>query len=209
VKATDPDTESVITYSIEGGDPEGHFLIRSTSQGGAISIQRNLDYETVRNYRLRVKASDGVRDVFTFVFIAVTNINDNPPVFEDMEMKVSIQEESIPQDCIFIVRAYDPDVGDRSLPQGIYYFVDKKAQESFSIHPTTGCVRVRKPLDRDPPNGVPFHQAFVGAFDEYGNTTTKLFTLIELIVNLTDINDNFPILNSVILFKILSCNPFF
>jgi len=61
-----------------------------------------------------------------------------------MEKRVTIQEEIIPQDCIFTVSAYDPDIGDRSLPQGIFYFVDKKAQHSFSVDSKTGCVRARK-----------------------------------------------------------------
>lgn len=137
----------MISYSIEDGDPEGNFHMRSTSQGGIIYIQRNLDYETVRSYNLRIKASDSLSEVFTFVSITVTNVNDNPPVFEDMEKTVTILEETIPQGCIFTVSAYDPDVGDRRLPQGIFYFVDKKAQEFFSVNPTTGCVRLRKVTD--------------------------------------------------------------
>jgi len=197
VQATDPDTESEIVYSIVSGDPEKHFTIKSTSINGEIYIDKQLDYEKVREYILKVRASDSLHVADTEVRITVTNVNDELPIFEEMNDSTIITEESTPPDCIFRVKAYDPDIGSRSLPQNISYSVlVRPNSDSFSVD-YNGCVRVIKGLDRDPPNGNPFHQLFIQASDEWGNTSNYKSRLQELRVNLTDVNDNAPFLNSI------------
>lgn len=103
-----------------------------------------------------------------------------------MNSNTTIVEETIPQDCIFRVKAYDPDIGDRSVPQNISFFI-LNGKEHFSVGPDDGCVKVIKPLDRE---DKPFYQMVVGASDEWGLAPTKLSTYKDLIVNLIDINDN-------------------
>lgn len=132
-----------------------------------------------------------MHETYTRVHIRVININDEPPTFEMKEdANITIQEESTPHDCIFRLRAYDPDIGNRNVPQNISFFINK-GQEHFDVD-EEGCVRVTKPLDRDPPNGQVFWQMTVGAYDEWGLTTTKKAAYQILTVNLKDINDNAP-----------------
>jgi hypothetical protein len=92
-----------------------------------IYIKKALDYERVRQYELKIKASDSVYETTTIALINVTNVNgkeepifrthrmdliishayallDNPPEFERMNMTTTIVEESIPRGCIFTVR---------------------------------------------------------------------------------------------------------
>lgn len=108
------------------------------------------------------------------------------PQFEFMVANTTILEESIPNECIFRVKAYDPDIGDRSVPQNISYFI-YTGKDHFSVGPEDGCVKVIKPLDREE---KPFYQLVVGAQDEWGLAPTKLDNYQDLIVNLIDINDN-------------------
>lgn len=128
--------------------------------------------------------------------IRVININDEIPKFETIEKnRATILEESVPPQCIFNVRAYDPDIGNRHESQNISYFINK-GQEHFSIN-EVGCVKVIKPLNRDPdpdPNrdGSSFWQIIVGAYDEWGLTPTKKAAYKDLFVDLEDINDNAP-----------------
>ena len=96
-------TASVIEYSIEDGDPENNFRIQSTTTSGVIYIDKQLDYEKVRQYTLRVKASDSIHEITTNVLINVTNVNDNTPTFEEDNLVTTIVEESIPGHCIFTV----------------------------------------------------------------------------------------------------------
>lgn len=51
------------------------------------------------------------------------------------------------------MRAYDPDIGDRSADQHIAYFIVKDDQQPFIMIDKFGCMKLKKPLDRDPPNG--------------------------------------------------------
>jgi len=55
-------------------------------------------------------------------------------------------------DCITTVRAYDPDIKDRNDDQHISYFIKKDLQSLIAID-KSGCMKLKKPLDRDPPNG--------------------------------------------------------
>lgn len=53
-----------------------------------------------------------------------------------------------------------------------------------------------QPLDRDPPNGFPQWQVLISAKDEDGGPTS-LSESTEVIIDLTDINDNAPFLSMV------------
>jgi hypothetical protein len=53
-----------------------------------------------------------------------------------------------------------------------------------------------KPLDRDPPDGYPQWQVYISAKDEYGGPSS-LSETTEVIIDLTDINDNAPFLSMV------------
>jgi len=108
------------------------------------------------------------------------------PEFERMVTTKTIQEETVPSECIFRVKAFDPDIGDRTQPQNITYFIDS-GKEYFSVGEQDGCVKVIKPLDRETLAAYHFR---VGASDEWGLSATKLQDFIDLTVNLTDINDN-------------------
>lgn len=139
-------------------------------------------------------ASDSLHDAYANIQIKVLNINDEIPKFEKMDVNTTIMEETVPVDCIFNLKAYDPDIGNRHEPQNISFFINK-GQDYFAVD-NKGCVKVTKPLDRDPPHGQPFWQMTVGAYDEWGLTTTKKAAYQILLVNLQDKNDNAPYLSS-------------
>ena len=56
----------------------------------------------------------------------VVNINDNPPVFEPMETNITIQEETVPTDCIFRVSLpiYEHRHGEHTHRHMLQLFVD-------------------------------------------------------------------------------------
>jgi len=55
--------------------------------------------------------------------------------------------------CITTVVAYDPDIEDRNADQHIFYFIALENQQPFIVIDKSGCMKLKKPLDRDPPNG--------------------------------------------------------
>ncbi|CAG2057162.1 unnamed protein product, partial [Timema podura] len=148
-----------------------------------------LDKDTVR-------AFDGKYNDTAKVEIKIANVNDNPPVFLKFNNNITIQEEMIVEGCIANLEAYDPDIQDRSAPQHIQFDVVKEDQKALLSIDEQGCLRLIKPLDRDPPNGSPVWQVLIAANDEDGGPSS-LQSTAELIIILEDINDNAPILDMV------------
>lgn len=89
---------SSVVYSIvSGNDIRTNSPIRfSISQGGALSVISPLDHEQCNWYRLLLKAetvSSPVVASFLEVRITVTDVNDNPPLFEDDVYDIRIMED--------------------------------------------------------------------------------------------------------------------
>ncbi|XP_050313481.1 DE-cadherin [Anthonomus grandis grandis] len=186
IRATDKDDASVITYSIEGGNMNNDFIVENTT--GRIKINNRLDYETRDSYNLTVKAFDGIYSDTAIVRIFVANFDDEKPVFYDtFPQSVNVEEEFIPSECLIEVRAYDPDIKNRSEPQNITYNVEGASNEFLSVS-ADGCVKLTQKLDRDIKGDQ--RQTFIFAYDKSGEFTFGEFNII-----LKDINDNAPYLN--------------
>ncbi|KAL1114964.1 hypothetical protein AAG570_007787 [Ranatra chinensis] len=194
VKALDNDTASPVSYSIIEGNENDTFLIGDKT--GEIRVKKQLDYETLTAYTLKVRAYDGAFEDFCRVEIKIKNINDNPPKFEIYENTISIVEEELVPGCIIELEAYDPDIQDRSMPQHIVYSVMKKDQQKLLTIDKNGCLSLIKPLDRDPPSGFETWQVLILANDNDGNAVTEQQTT-EVLIALEDINDNAPFLDMV------------
>ncbi|CAH1396739.1 unnamed protein product [Nezara viridula] len=78
ITANDVDTNPALTYNLS--DPEdGKFSIDRFS--GRVTLCHQLDYESVKEYRLGITASDTAHTAHTILTVIVTDSNDNPPVF--------------------------------------------------------------------------------------------------------------------------------
>ncbi|XP_072152433.1 DE-cadherin isoform X2 [Bemisia tabaci] len=193
VKALDNDTASVVSYSIVDGNIDDAFLIEQST--GKIKVANKLDYENIKQYLLKIKAFDGIFEDTCEVRIEIKNVNDNPPVFLPYENKIQIQEELLVPGCITKVEAYDPDIPDREADQNISYFVVKAEQQKLLSIDKNGCLILIKALDRDPPNGFEIWQVLIAAYDNNGPGPDSLTESAEVIISLSDVNDNAPYLN--------------
>ncbi|XP_034179895.1 DE-cadherin [Osmia lignaria lignaria] len=192
VKALDSDTASPVTYSIIYGNTDDSFYIEDTT--GKIRVKKPLDYEKITEYNLTVRAFDGVYNDTAQVKIFIENVNDNPPVFEDFNKNPTIKEETLVEGCITTVVAYDPDIKDRNADQHIAYFIVKEDQQPLIGIDKSGCMTLKKPLDRDAPYGYSMWTVIVMARDEDGSPTA-LRELVMVNITLIDINDNAPFLD--------------
>lgn len=192
VKALDSDTASPVTYSIIFGNTDDSFYIEDTT--GKIRVKKPLDYEKITEYNLTVRAFDGLYNDTAQVKIFIENVNDNPPVFEDFNKNPTIEEEKLVEGCITTVVAYDPDITNRNADQHIAYAIVKEDQQPLIGIDKSGCITLKKPLDRDPPLGYPMWTVIVMARDEDGSPTA-LRELVMVNITLIDINDNAPFLD--------------
>lgn len=58
-------------------------------------------------------------------------------------------------ECITNVVAYDPDIPDRNEDQKIVYSILRPEHQPLIGIDKYGCMKLKKPLDRDPPHGYP------------------------------------------------------
>ncbi len=86
-KDKDKQMNGLVMYNISSGNDDGLFSIHS--QTGVLSIAKPLDYETKQKHELRVSATDGgwiAKTSYVTVNVLVTDVNDNPPVFDPVDV---------------------------------------------------------------------------------------------------------------------------
>ena len=81
VRATDADygNNSIITYSLLPSEYSEKFSIGASY--GNITVIGNLDRENRSEITLRINATDGMFTVTSDLFVIITDVNDNKPVF--------------------------------------------------------------------------------------------------------------------------------
>ncbi|CAI2294435.1 unnamed protein product [Caenorhabditis sp. 36 PRJEB53466] len=189
IKAHDLDKHSNLRYHLVGaGGGRIPFGVRTDS--GTIFVKEPLDFETADQYHLMLIASDGRHNATTNVYIHIEDVNDNAPMFEQQKYATTVVEEDVDvPKVLFNVRATDADQDEKSS-KIVYRLEGQGADEVFRIGRYSGTIELIKPLDRDPPTGVPSWNFVVQAIDDDGN---GLVGYADVQVNVRDINDNAPI----------------
>ena len=185
VSASDADssTNAAIIYSLlqDGG---GSFTINPTT--GTISTLQALDFESQQSVELVAQARDGGEPLMSTavsVTIFITDIDDNPPVFDQDLYTTAIVEDSSPGTFVLTVRATDSDSGTNAV---INYSITNSSGPFF-VDPTLGNISLASPgLDREATQEYMF-------IIEASNPHSSLFSAITLVrVTVLDTNDNAP-----------------
>ncbi|CAB3408176.1 unnamed protein product [Caenorhabditis bovis] len=189
VKAHDLDKHSNLRYHLVGANG-GRIPFGVRTDSGTIFVKEMLDFEHTDQYHLVLIASDGRHNATTNVFIHIEDVNDNAPMFEQQKYATTVVEEDVdvPR-VLFNVKATDADQDEKSS-KIVYRLEGQGADDVFRIGAYTGVIELMKPLDRDPPEGVPSWNFVVQAIDDDGN---GLVGYADVQVNVRDINDNAPI----------------
>ncbi|XP_036379751.1 protocadherin-16-like [Megalops cyprinoides] len=194
ISVSDPDygEYSNVNVSLEGGD--GKFaLTTKDSIIYLICVDQILDREERDSYELRVMATDSgtppLRAESSFT-IQVTDINDNPPLFDQQEYKHTIPEVVYPGSFVLQVTARDKDQG----PNGdVHYSILQDLgshSDWFTIDPVTGIITTTTQLDYETD---PKPSLTVVATDG-GRPPLSSTAVVKVI--LQDINDNEPVFGS-------------
>lgn len=174
-----------VFYSIVAGNEERRFVIDKAT--GQITVSKHLDREKKSHYELTVTAYDaGVRSLNAnaTITIEITDENDNAPIFQNVDSKMTIAENAPLNSKLYQFSATDPDSGVNSE---IFFSIGSgNRRESFQIDSLSGSLYLRKKLDYE---DVTSYVLNITAYDG-GNprlSTTLLFT-----VTVEDCNDNPP-----------------
>ncbi|CAI5444412.1 unnamed protein product [Caenorhabditis angaria] len=173
-----------VFYSILAIHPPNNY-IEINRNSGQILTSRIFDYEQVRDYKLKLKATDGgipAKSSNITLFIHILDVNDNPPIFSDSPEILEVVEMSPAKTIIGRIRATDRDSGENGE---IKYRVTN-GSEFFGVDEKLGDIYTKRPIDREV---MGFIDVTVLAEDQGSprKSSTKNFR-----INVLDVNDNPP-----------------
>ncbi|XP_056344157.1 protocadherin Fat 4-like [Oenanthe melanoleuca] len=152
---------------------------------GVISTATKLDYESQKNYMFNISLSDGNTTDYATVFIRVTDINDNSPVFGTTSTTIVIAENATVGTNVTSVSATDVDEGFN----GLVVYTLKGGEGKMDID-SSGLILLQKMLDREEQGS---YNLTVIASDQ-GQPVRS--TALNLTVIIDDVNDNAPVFSS-------------
>uniref|UniRef100_A0A8C6T5F0 Cadherin domain-containing protein n=1 Tax=Neogobius melanostomus TaxID=47308 RepID=A0A8C6T5F0_9GOBI len=152
-------------------------------------LDKELDRENKNDISLVLTAFDGgspQRSGTVIIHVTVLDANDNAPVFSQTVYKASLPENSPPDTLVITVTATDADEGLNS--EVTYQFGHLSSKNHvFSIDHKTGEVKVKELIDYEK---LPSYEMQISAKDGLG-----LVSYATLIIDITDVNDNAPVIN--------------
>lgn len=165
------------------------FTIAKAS--GNISTTRKLDFETIQNYTLTIRAQDmgsPPTTSYATLIIKVTDINDEAPRFSPLKNTFGVSEAAEFGHRVGQVTALDPD----SVGGGGPVFSIEgppSAKDVFTISEDTGEIFTQAALDREMQAG---YTLIVKATD---GEIPRLSSTATVSIYVIDVNDNFPIID--------------
>ncbi|XP_048356022.1 cadherin EGF LAG seven-pass G-type receptor 1 isoform X2 [Sphaerodactylus townsendi] len=198
VQASDRDrgSNAQVHYSIVSGNLKGQFYIHSFS--GSIDLINPLDYETIREYNLRIKAQDGGRppqiNSSGMVSIQVLDVNDNAPIFVSTPFQATVLENVPLGYSVLHIQAVDADSGDNArLEYKLELFHPSApvppswdAGFPFQINNSTGWIIVSAELDRETVESYHF------GVEARDHGVPVMSSSASVSITVLDVNDNSP-----------------
>uniref|UniRef100_A0A7M5X211 Cadherin domain-containing protein n=2 Tax=Clytia hemisphaerica TaxID=252671 RepID=A0A7M5X211_9CNID len=189
VHATDKDGPQVL-YSIVKSTPvNAPFKIDAVT--GKITTDGILDYESVRDYTLEIRATDTgtpqlSADQNAIINIKVTAVNDNRPVFGQNYYRVTVAEDTEIGTSVLNVVASDGDHQLSPLHKTLVYSSLDNTTD-FRVVSNTGAVLVNKPLDFERKRSY----SLVVVVRDSANLYLSSRAMVDITIE--DVNDNVPI----------------
>eukprot|EP00106_Octopus_bimaculoides_P021842 XP_014789284.1 PREDICTED: cadherin-related tumor suppressor-like [Octopus bimaculoides] len=175
-----------VSYYITGGDPQNLFAINE--KYGNLSVNKPLDYDTTTVHRLNITARDHglyYKETSIIFTIFVTDVNDNPPLFDQDVYDVYIRENSPIGASVFKLSATDADSGSYAIIE--YQIVgDNLAQSKFMIDHKAKTINSTSSLDYESKENYSLHILAK-------NPGTNLQSVAVVNVHLVSVNEYNPI----------------
>lgn len=185
-----------ITYTLinlGGEQASGAFDIdRST---GSLVVARQLDRETLGEYRLEVRALDtsatnNPQSSAVTIKVDVIDVNDNAPKWPVDPIVIHIPEDTKIGSVVYNFTATDADSG---LNGEIHYSLASQSPNInpvFAVDSLRGTLTLLEPLDFE---NLTEYTLIIKATDQTTNTSERLSSAATVRVVVTDANDNSPV----------------
>uniref|UniRef100_A0A3Q3LLL1 FAT atypical cadherin 2 n=1 Tax=Mastacembelus armatus TaxID=205130 RepID=A0A3Q3LLL1_9TELE len=197
VESVDLDLGSggLVTYNLKNTE-SGIFQLDSST--GALTLERELDFERQPFYNLTVRAVDhGLPRSLSsscFVEIQVLDVNENlhRPVFTEFVYEAGVMEDSAVGTSVVMLTASDKDLGRDGVVR--YHIHDGSGLGVFTVDEETGVIRTTQMLDRET---MPHYWLCVYVTDL---GTEPLISWTHVYLEVLDVNDNAPELSQPVYF---------
>ena len=175
-------------WKIKGGNTNGAFAIDPSSGELSVANSSALDYESgTTSYALTLTVSDGVNTSSSeIVNVNVYDVNEAPVI--DSDQTFAVAENKPDGGTIGVVQAEDVDAG-AALQD--WQIVAGNTNGAFALNASTGVLSVAKSSELDYESGTTSYFLAITVSD--GVNTSGLKTLT---VNINDVNDNTPAIDS-------------
>ncbi|XP_034399742.1 protocadherin gamma-A11-like [Cyclopterus lumpus] len=177
---------AVQRYNLQKND---NFILAVDSNKVELVLENKLDREKQKNINLLLTALDGgstQRSGTVVIHVTVLDANDNAPVFSQAVYKARLPENSPPSTIVINVSANDADEGANGDVTYHFGHVSEDDINVFSIDPKTGEIKVTGVIDFEESSSFEMR---VQAKDGLGLTSYA-----KVIIDVTDINDNAPVI---------------
>ena len=176
VTATDADlgVNADITYSLQGSP-----LFEIGRKTGIVTLLGALDREEQAEYNLTIDAYDGMFRDSAQLIVTVTDINDEPPIFNSSDYTTTVEENAPTNASLLSVEAADPD----QIGTITYSISVGPSRDNFTINPISGELRFRVPPDYEVAQQLEIQVVATDGVHEVLETVT---------VYITDKNDEKP-----------------
>ncbi|XP_018422203.1 PREDICTED: protocadherin gamma-B1-like [Nanorana parkeri] len=169
-----------------------HFVLgeRISSDGSIfpeLVLEKPLDRETQNYHELILSAVDGGKPVQTgtaLIKIAITDFNDNTPIFAQDLYKISVKENTAWNSTVLKVRATDEDEGVNAQITYSFSTLANNILQMFTINRKTGDITTKGHLDYEMKK---HYDISVKAMDGGG-----LAAHAKVLLEILDENDNVP-----------------
>ncbi|XP_048884541.1 protocadherin alpha-C2-like isoform X8 [Brienomyrus brachyistius] len=194
--AVDPDmgSNSIKTYHLSESE---HFNldIQSGSDGSKYAnlvLKKALDREKQAVHNLILTAVDGgvpARSGTASIIVRVLDVNDNAPQFDRKIYSINVTENTPIGSLVLRLNATDLDEGSNAeLSYSFMLYTTEKVQDMFELNSNTGELKVKGVIDFEEIQTFEMHiQAHDKGYDQLSGQCT-------VIVFVTDVNDNHPII---------------
>ncbi|KAK9518072.1 hypothetical protein VZT92_023397 [Zoarces viviparus] len=177
---------SVQQYSLQNN---GNFILAADGNTIELVLEKELDREKQQEINLLLTALDGgspQRSGTVVIHVTVLDANDNAPVFSQAVYKASLPENSPVDTVVVTVSASDADEGVNGDVTYDFGHVSDDVKKIFSIDRKNGKIKVNRAIDFET---VTTYDLRIKAKDGLG-----LSCYTKVIVEITDVNDNIPII---------------
>ncbi|XP_046802630.1 cadherin-related tumor suppressor isoform X1 [Lucilia cuprina] len=186
VSASDRDEglNGMLRYAIAGGNERPEFKV--DAETGAVIILQPLDYDSIQEYHLNISVQDlgfKPKTAVAQLTVILTDINDNPPLFNQSEYHAFISENKPAHSYVFRAQAKDKDSPKNSIIR--YSITSGSGKNFFAINANTGVITSSVSFDYEERNEYTLQVMAA-------NPDSHMHSMCQIIVHIRGVNEFYP-----------------